>query len=98
MYHSFLLKNGAGWYPLSTMPEADFRVTLTFLEALLPQVGLSPTASSVSDQILLITQAPVEEYSVCSTDPVLLPGESCGQWSLAGYSPWDLRGQARISD
>jgi len=23
--------------------------------------------------------------------PILLPGESCGQRSLAGYSPWSLR-------
>ena len=23
--------------------------------------------------------------------PVFLPGESCGQKSLAGYSPWDCK-------
>ena len=30
--------------------------------------------------------------------PVFLPGESCGQRSLAGYSPWDRKCQARLSD
>ena len=30
--------------------------------------------------------------------PVLLPGESHGQRSLAGYSPWDRKSQTRIRD
>ena len=30
--------------------------------------------------------------------PVFLPGESCGQRSLAGYSPWDCKSQTLLSD
>ena len=29
--------------------------------------------------------------------PVFLPGESHGQRSLAGYSPWDRKSQTRLS-
>ena len=30
--------------------------------------------------------------------PVFLPGEAHGQRSLAGYSPWGLKSQTRLSD
>ena len=30
--------------------------------------------------------------------PVFLPGESHGQKSLAGYSPWDRKSQTQLSD
>ena len=30
--------------------------------------------------------------------PVFLPGESHGQRSLAGYSPWRLKNQTQLSD
>ena len=30
--------------------------------------------------------------------PVFLPGESHGQMSLAGYSPWGGKSQTRLSD
>ena len=31
-------------------------------------------------------------------NPVFLPGESPGQRSLAGYCPWSLKSQTRLSD
>ena len=33
-----------------------------------------------------------------ATTPVFLPGESHGQRSLAGYSPWGRKGRTRLSD
>ena len=33
-----------------------------------------------------------------ATTPVFLPGESHGQRSLAGYSPWGCKSQTRLSE
>ena len=33
-----------------------------------------------------------------SNTPVFLPGESHGQRSLTGYSPWDSKSQTRLSN
>ena len=38
------------------------------------------------------------EKEVANNTPVLLPGKSQGQRSLAGYSPWDHKSQRRLSD
>ena len=34
----------------------------------------------------------------CQPTPVFLPGESNGQRSLLGYSPWDHKSQTRLSN
>ena len=38
------------------------------------------------------------EKEVANNTPVLLPGKSQGQRSLAGYSPRDHKSQRRLSD
>ena len=58
---------------------------------------------SISTQSLIaeknLPEIPSASYSdLLLLAPVSLPGESHGQRSLAGYSPWGLKSRTRLND
>ena len=60
-------------------------ITITILNKNVPQENDGYTV------IIITVMLPTNWRKEWQSTPVLLPGESHGQKSLAGYGPWDLR-------
>ena len=76
--------------PGSAIPGVPQARTLEWVQVALVLKNQPTNSEDVRDQVRPLCQEdPLEEEM--ATPPIFLPGETHGQRSLAGYSPWDPR-------